>query len=64
MKKGDLVIYNFNPYTNKISGQIGLITDICLTRYGTGQIHIMSSKFNGTIQWAGREKFIRVLDKN
>jgi hypothetical protein len=64
MKTGDIIMFNFNPYAHKEGGHIGLITKIVKTRARTGQIHILSPMFNGTIQWAGREKFAHVLSKN
>ena len=64
MNVGDIIIFNFNPYAHRIDGQVGLITKITKTQARTGQIHILSTRFNGTIQWAGREKFAHVLSKN
>jgi hypothetical protein len=56
MKVGDLVrLKNLHPSW----GEIALITNINVTKYGLGQISLMSSGcVNGAIPWIKRDTYI------
>ena len=58
MKVGDLVRLNNLSYENW--GELGLITDIRPTEYGTGMITMMTKAGpNCTIPWANRRTYIK-----
>ena len=39
-------------------GTFALITHVCITSAGTGQIHVIANGMNAAIPWRGHEKYI------
>jgi hypothetical protein len=59
VKVGDLVkLKNLH----KDWGSVGIITKIYVTKWGTGQIHLLSGSIRGTIPWGDKDTYLEKID--